>query len=193
MVRQKKHFPTKKILIIVGYSCAGKTVLAQFVSKQLNALHIEASDFMRLAYSEAQSELTTNSLEEFALNSLVQQPEMVAEKIVTELIRLGYPEDILITGFRSPKEVAFLKDKLFDFYQVNVIQINANFESRFQRALNRNREGDAIKDRNAFLEKDNFHRKMGVNLFNSLEIDNEGTLESFFATFNLVNSKFKLI
>lgn len=190
---QPSLFQTRRLLIVVGYSCAGKTSVAQYASHKFNVRHLEASDFMRLAFSEIHGLGSRYNIEEFAKISLKYKPEIVAEKIISDLDDFKHQTDVLVTGFRSPKEAEFLKEQLSDQYEINIIKISADFETRYKRALERKRPGDSIKNKQKFRDKDKVQLEMGIDDFLGYSIENIGELVGFYKRFDFFNSQKKLI
>lgn len=188
---QPPLFTSRKLLIIVGYSCAGKTTIAQNLALQNRVRHIEASDFMRVAFNEVHSTDSSINIEEFASTALQLKPEIVAEKIVKELAEFKHQTDSIITGFRSPHEAQFIKDNLSEVYDINIVKVDADFETRYKRALRRNRQNDAIENKHTFKNKDRSQMSMGIEEFNAHTISNIGTLNHFFKKMDklkLINS-----
>lgn len=186
-------FPSRSLLIIVGFSCSGKTTIAQHLSAQNNIKHIEASDFMRVAFQEIHGSSSPYNIEKFASTALYHKPEIVAEKIVKYLTEFNHQTDVLLTGFRSPKEAEFLKEQLSEIYSINLIEVTADFETRYQRALARKRQGDATSDRQAFEQKDASQEQMGIEKFEALTLENMGSFDDLFNLFNRINKQLLLV
>jgi inosine/xanthosine triphosphate pyrophosphatase family protein len=91
-----------KLVILCGLPCSGKTTLGTFLSEQCGYLHLEASDFMRMAYQRRNKEDSTLGLDSFATKALKSNPGIVVEEILKNLERSSEPLPA-ITGFRDPK------------------------------------------------------------------------------------------
>ena len=190
---QPDLFTTSKLILVTGYSCAGKTTLAQYISKRFGARHIEASDFMRVNFLNIHGLNSSFNIEKFASVALKLEPEIVAEKIIKDIEEYEHQTDIVVTGFRSPDEVEFIRDQLSDRYDIHVIKMEADFETRYQRALLRKREGDATQSRDAFELKDKSQKSMGIELFAGLNILNTSSFEDLFSKFLELNANAELV
>ena len=168
------------LLILVGYSCAGKTTVAQYGDEHHNFIHIEASDFMKLNFHERHGAKSDYNIEKFASVALKEQPEIVASKIIDEMS--DYPEqmNVVITGFRSPKEVEYLISGLSNVYSINIIKIQADFELRLGRALKRKRTGDEATSKIELENKDRAQHEMGLENFDCQRLDNNSTVKDLF-------------
>jgi len=176
-----------RLFIIVGYSCAGKTTIAQYADKKHNFIHIEASDFMKLSFYERHGMNSDLSLEKFALIALEQQPEIVAERIIKEISNFPHQMDTIITGFRSPKEADYLISQLKSRYLTSIIKVQTNFEQRLERALKRRRSDEATSKKD-LENKDNAQCKMGLEAFDCQILDNNSTVQELYKQFdNLVD------
>jgi len=172
-----------RLFIIVGYSCAGKTTVAHYGDKEYKFLHIEASDFMKLSFYERHGADSPLNLEKFALIALEQQPEIVAQRIISDISSYPHPMDIIITGFRSPKEAEYLIDKLKDIYLISVVKVQASFEHRLSRALKRKRTNEAISVKE-LEKKDKAQCRMGLEEFDCQILDNNSTLNDLYHQFD---------
>ena len=79
--------PIPPILVICGYSCAGKTTLATALSQQLGYLHLEASDFMQAAFWQRYGPASAIPIGEFAEAALQDEPWIAAEPIANFIQR----------------------------------------------------------------------------------------------------------
>jgi dephospho-CoA kinase len=140
-----------RTIAICGRTCAGKTSAGNHLAAKLGLMHIEASSIMREVWSVSGSSLT---LDEFAEHLLRDSPERVP-KAAAERAE-GRP--LVVTGLRSPDEVAELSDARGGSL---VIFIDADPDTRFARCLNRNRPGHprTMRDLEAL---DHIHNRMGL-------------------------------
>lgn len=167
-------------LILCGATCAGKTILAQNISDKYGHYHIEASDFMHLAYYRKHGFRSTVNIHEFALNALKDNPSVVSDQINDHLELIGNAP-VFITGFRCPDEL-----KVFDRSArvFNKLFIESNLETRFQRSISRARNGHA-KSFDEFKAQDELQLRMGlldIKKSNSFEtIENESTISRYFS------------
>ena len=147
------------ILIIAGYSCAGKSLLATWLSDQYGLLHLEASDYMWQAYWERHGMNSNVKIIDFALEALKVEPWIAARSIARDIKRIAYPATV-ITGFRSPYEITELQKELDTYRPVKIIFIDAEFDIRMSRALARNRENQT---QNNLQDRDAKEFEMGLN------------------------------
>lgn len=173
------------LFIICGPSCAGKTVLAEYMAKHYGYYHIEASDFMYLSYYQRHGVSSITNIGHFAEQALREQPEIVAEKIL-RMIQLNRSAPIIITGFRSPAEIAWFRYHYTGKYTVEVVYVSADEATRYLRSLIRRRDGDA-DDRATFAQRDAQQAAMGLAelevYFESNLIENNENLENYFKNF----------
>jgi inosine/xanthosine triphosphate pyrophosphatase family protein len=121
---QQNVFPSR-VIIITGHTCAGKTTIAQYIAKKYNFLHLEASDYMHLKFYDIHGITTKYHIGEFAKIALKEQPEIVAKEIINTLNAYPNINGIIISGFRSPKEVNYLTKHLNNNYIFSYFNINA--------------------------------------------------------------------
>ncbi len=170
-----------KLLLVCGLPCSGKTTIGTFLALQCNYFHIEASDFMRLAYEKRNSTEAPLSLDSFAAAALKANPGIVVDEVLKELGRAN-EEWPVITGFRDVKEVALFKKGYLGPLDVKVVYLDASVDIRHSRSVSRNRD-DAAISLDAFKSKDALQIKMGLDKIrdgSDATILNEGTLESFY-------------
>lgn len=173
-------------LVVCGFPCAGKTTIAQHLITKYGYMHIEASDFMRLNYYLRHDINSDIDVSIFAENALRQKPEIAAEKIaeyMEEIVELP----TIISGFRSVKEILWLKNYFEHKKRFEVIFIKANERIRHERYNTRNRHGDELS-LEAFKALDEQQERMGLNEISvKLEcktIRNEGSFDDFYIAFN---------
>ncbi|MEM8917224.1 MAG: non-canonical purine NTP pyrophosphatase [Pseudomonadota bacterium] len=169
-------------ILLCGYTCAGKTTASQFLSKNFGFLHLEASDFMHLSFLLRHNYNGKVRIGDFAESALVQKPLIAAEKVV-DFIRRNRAEDIVVSGFRSPKEVEFLTNELKVLgRKLTNCFVDADAASRFQRMQKRGRPGDTISFEE-FCNRDVQQERMGLSEIkrgpNTMPISNFADLDSF--------------
>jgi dephospho-CoA kinase/inosine/xanthosine triphosphate pyrophosphatase family protein len=179
--KQETFFDSPNI-ILCGPSCAGKSLLATHLSRQYGYYHIEASDFMHLSFYKKHGFSSSISIHDFALQALKDDPGIVARQVIDH-IEDQNDSPIVITGFRSPKELTrFINSN----YKYTYCYIDANPELRYQRCLARDR-ADKAKDFSKFLARDKKQINMGLSKIQSmLEFDlisNETSIHSYFTKF----------
>lgn len=153
---------SERNFIVCGYTCAGKTTASQYLARYYDYLHVEASDFMHLAYHirhDAQGDIPIG---DFAEKALAAKPEIAAEKIA-EYLGEDPLAPTVISGFRSPEEVTWLTKHFVDQgKQFRVIFIDSPEAKRFDRMNARNRGGD-VRTIEQFKERDEQQRRMGLD------------------------------
>ncbi|OQW74474.1 MAG: hypothetical protein BVN35_10355 [Proteobacteria bacterium ST_bin11] len=173
------------LFVICGPSCAGKTTLAEHLAARYGYYHIEASDFMYLSYYQRHGVGSSIPIGDFAEQALNEQPEIVARQVL-ENIQANQPTAAVVTGFRSPLELAWFKNHYGGHQPIVPVFIDAEPSIRFERSLDRGRE--AIPDnRERFQRRDAQQAAMGLSdLAMSLASDhikNEGGRDTFFESF----------
>jgi inosine/xanthosine triphosphate pyrophosphatase family protein/dephospho-CoA kinase len=193
LVRQQNYFTAEYLqlefalddkpnLVLCGYPCAGKTTGSQHLARKFGYLHVEASDFMYLNYYYRHGYSEAISIGDFAEQALSQKPEIAAEKVADHIIS-NPSAPFVVSGFRAPEEIAYLKralatrGKSFD-----VVFIEANETIRFERLQTRMRPGDNISI-SQFRARDEQQKRMGLG--HILEcpvltrIENVGTISDY--------------
>ncbi|MDP2140041.1 MAG: non-canonical purine NTP pyrophosphatase [Gammaproteobacteria bacterium] len=170
-------------LVVCGPTCAGKTVLAAHLARIYGYYHVEASDFMHLAFRRKHGDAVSIDIHKFALEALKIDPEIVSRQVISHLEGLA-EVPVIITGFRSPHEMPVLVKSARDF---RFIFIEADIQIRFQRSLRRSRE-DVVPDFQKFSSRDAIQDQMGLSLVKKLEVfhvqKNEDTLRRYFREFS---------
>ena len=179
--RQKTFFDSPNF-ILCGPSCAGKSLLATYLSRQYGYYHIEASDFMHLSFYRKHGFSSSVNIHNFALQALKDDPEIVSRQILDH-IEDKNDSPIVITGFRSPKELSrFINGNHNYIY----CYIDAGVELRHKRCLLRGRQ-DKANSLSKFIARDKKQINMGLsNVKDMLEFDiilNESSVRSYFARF----------
>jgi adenylate kinase family enzyme/inosine/xanthosine triphosphate pyrophosphatase family protein len=173
------------LFVICGPSCAGKTTLAEHLAANYGYYHIEASDFMYLSYYQRHGVGSSVPIGDFAEQALREQPEIVARQVLDN-IQANHPIAAVVTGFRSPMELAWFENHYGGHQPIVPVFIDADASVRFERSLDRGRE--AIPDNwERFQRRDAQQAAMGLSgLAVSLASDhikNEGGRDTFFASF----------
>ena len=123
------------IVSVVGPICAGKDELASILVEK---------GFVRFSLAdELREELDKRGIEKTRLNMQDVGDELRMEEGIDFLAKrvLNKLEgDCVITGFRNPAEVMLLKDS-----GSKVLMVDAPFDLRFERAVERNREGEPLE------------------------------------------------
>lgn len=173
------------LFVICGPTCAGKTTLAEYLADAYGYYHIEASDFMYRSYYQRHGVGSMVPIGDFAEQALKDQPEIVAEQVL-ENIDTNRPLAAVITGFRSPKELAWFQDHYDGHQPVIPVYIDAEPSIRFERSLRRGREA-TLDTLEHFERRDLQQAEMGIkdlaSILQSKLIKNEDDRETFFRHF----------
>ncbi|MFJ3466665.1 non-canonical purine NTP pyrophosphatase [Pseudomonas sp. NPDC090201] len=156
---QGELFPRRNY-IICGATCAGKTVLATALARLHAYRHIEASDFMRCALYTRHGYATEMKIQDFAKDALKKDPGIVARQI-SQYVKNSNKTGLVITGFRSPKEIKILKEELSGI-DLEVLYIDSSLDVRYQRNKIRNRY-DAPISFAEFERKNEIQNSMGLD------------------------------
>ena len=186
-VSQRNLFTPPPLFIVCGFTCAGKTTLAEYVTDNYNYYHIEASDYMYLSYYRTHGVGSSVTVGDFAEKALIDYPNIVTDQIINDIDEQeGVP--ILITGFRSPKEIEGFRRQYKGEAQIEVIFIETNQEIRYNRCVERSRF-DKHKNREDFNKNDEQQIRMGLENIKSEHatrtISNNGAFEEYFNAFDL--------
>lgn len=174
-----------KLFVICGPSCAGKTVLAEYLAEKYGYIHIEASDYMYLSYYQRHGVSSNLKISDFAQQALKEKPEIVAEQIIRSIHRFE-PMPFIITGFRSPEEFNWLIKNYSGKLSVELVYINAEQETRYLRSTKRQREAEA-DSKSEFLLRDQQQGAMGLTKIKANYpkniISNNKSLEHYYDSF----------
>jgi dephospho-CoA kinase len=197
IINLKKNEPTKivrqadlpffqtPIILVSGFPCAGKTTIGQYLAKKCGYYHIEASDFMYLSYYETHGLGSSVKIGDFAEQALKKTPNIVVDQIIKNIQDVGdYP--IVITGFRSPKEISLFTAHYHGSLPVDVGYITATEAIRYNRSIKRGR-ADKTKTKKEFRARDKQQYGMGLKeikkRFPSRIIKNDSDIRSFVKSF----------
>jgi inosine/xanthosine triphosphate pyrophosphatase family protein/dephospho-CoA kinase len=170
------------IIVICGYSCAGKTLLSQWLRDQHGYMHFEASDFMYQEYWRRHGIGGEVKIGDFAKSALSQDPTIVPQSIAARIASRALSR-VVVSGFRSPDEIAHLKQALPD-RDVLLIFLEATQPLRFARAISRGRENVSQE---GFRERDIAEEQMGlvkVREAGAIVLENTLTKEALYDQFN---------
>ena len=173
------------VLIVCGYTCAGKTTISQYLIRKYGYMHIEASDFMYLNYYLRHDVNPEIDISTFAENALRQKPEIAAEKIAEYMQELNtFPT--VISGFRSIKEIEWLENYFENNKKFQVIFIQAKKNIRHKRFNKRKRYGTKLS-LDGFRRRDKQQERMGLKIIAtapaSKKIKNEGSFDDLYSAF----------
>lgn len=175
----------RKLFIVCGPSCAGKTTLAEYLVEKFGFWHIEASDYMRLSYYQRNCTEAPFDIGDYAAKLLKEKPEIVAEQIIRSL-QLLEAMPVIITGFRSPLEIDWFCNHYSGNFSIEIVYVDAEQEVRYQRSVSRRRDGEA-PDKEEFLFRDKQQSTMGLADFQVRYckniITNNDTTANYFSTF----------
>lgn len=176
--------PVSSVYVICGPTCAGKTTMAEWLDDRYGLTHVEASDFMRKAYWERHGLSSAAEIGDFAEAALKTEPQIVAQPIAS-FIHDKQLHACVVTGFRSPLEIEVLKEQLGPGKKVEICYLNAEHETRFQRALERNRQKET---KTTFADRNAQEQRMGLEQIAALDgvasIRNDRTLFDLYDTFS---------
>ncbi len=149
--------------IICGYTCAGKTTASQHLARSFDYLHVEASDFMHLAYYMRHDVPDRISIGDFAEQALLEKPEIAAEAIA-KYVQADVESPCVISGFRSVREIDWLVEKLGEYgKRFRLVFVRSPQTERFTRMVKRSRSGD-VNDVARFRSRDEQQERMGLEV-----------------------------
>ncbi|MGE4456639.1 MAG: non-canonical purine NTP pyrophosphatase [Arcobacteraceae bacterium] len=169
--------------ILVGPTCAGKSTLAKYLSKNYGYYHIEASDFMYKKFYELHGIKSDIKIGDFAKQALEENSCIVSDLVIDEISHLK-ESPFVISGFRNPLEIECFLQKYRE--DIQIVYIDASINIRYTRNLLRERKDDEHSF-DKFQKKDIQQKEMGLsNMLNQYKdslILNEKTFESFYRNF----------
>ncbi|MGD2092592.1 MAG: non-canonical purine NTP pyrophosphatase [Candidatus Aminicenantes bacterium] len=183
--RQKKLEFEPLLYIVCGPTCAGKTTIATFLAEKYNYYHFEASDYMYLSYYQRHGVYSSVKISDFAEEALIKNPSIVVNQIIRDINELiNIP--IIITGFRSPREIEIFKRQYRGTFNIEIDFVDAEQSIRYARCKLRNRI-DVNDSFTEFKNNDEQQENMGLkeirNEFSSKIINNNSDLETYYKIF----------
>ena len=178
-------FFIEPLFIVCGPTCAGKTTIAEYIAKNFNFYHLEASDFMYVRYYEHHNVGSKIGIVEFAERALSVDPSIVADQLNKNIKTLPKIPKI-ITGLRSPKEINEFLRKYDNEFPIEIIYVDADIEKRYMRNKIRKREID-VTDFESFRLLDLRQERMGLKenkeLYKNSIIYNNSTKADYYNLF----------
>jgi inosine/xanthosine triphosphate pyrophosphatase family protein/adenylate kinase family enzyme len=181
---QRNLFSPPPIFIVCGFTCAGKTTLAEYITNNYNYYHLEASDYMYLSYFRTHGVGTLVKVADFAEKALEKYPTIVVDQIINDIDELGNVP-VIITGFRSPEEIEGFKRQYKGDSQIEIIFVETSPDIRFQRCVDRSRF-DKHKNRVDFDKNDEQQIRMGLRKIKTQlinQISNNGNFAQYYKAF----------
>lgn len=129
------------------------------------------------------------SIGDFAEDALAQKPEIAAEKVAEYVAdNVGFP--IIVSGFRSSREVEYLRDAMAALGKnLGVVFVDSDEATRYKRLILRKRPGDDIS-LEEFRRRDEQQRRMGLDQIASLSdvksLNNNASLPEYLETIDIL-------
>ena len=176
-------FCNEPLLLVTGLPCAGKTSLGMSLQFEAGYYHIEASDFMFLAYYQHHGSSSDVLIGDFAETALIENPTIVVDKILNHLTNIA-KTPVIISGFRSPKELDAFIIKYNGPYDIKCIYVDTEQFTRYTRSLKRGRY-DRVSDFSKFNDRDIQQNTMGLSHIKNDEnvdiVTNDDSLNTYVA------------
>jgi dephospho-CoA kinase len=158
-------------LVVMGRTCAGKTVLGQFLRRQHGFRHIEASRIIRRKFAQLDEDITLDGL-------LIREGRDLVAKSVLRRLGRNPVQPFVVTGIRLQEELATITAS----YEPLVVWVEASEDIRLQRYLSRRRWGSGQTVEEFIAEEEAEEKVLSVSPSNAhVIIHNEGTLEDYWA------------
>ncbi len=168
-----------KLLAVVGQAGSGKDTAANYISKKYGYIHISTADILR-------NYINTNNLGNLTRENMSKVVEELRAKkgndVLVQMALENYKDHkVVLSALRHPDE-----SQLVIQNHGIIIDVYADFNSRYLRNLERNREGDNI-DKTKF-EKLEKRENSGVGFdINEVEnsasykVQNNGSYKDFYS------------
>lgn len=168
----------RRILIIVGRTCAGKTTMGERLSLEHGFRFFEASAILRMLRPKSSKDEKQGE-QEFAKQLLTEfGPDAVARKLL-DLVDASSVEKLAISGFRTIEELECMRSH---FPEARVVFVDASERTRYERRLKRGR-ADEVLSFEGFNSLDHGQWSFGLlrvaEELADIRIENEGTLEDY--------------
>lgn len=146
-----------------GKPAAGKTFVADRFADKVSAPMIEMGDVVTARAADHLSvspdELTSNQKGTAATELREMNGETVFADATVDNARQTGESVVVISGVRTPEEIAVFEDKADD---VTIVLVDASFETRYNRFVERDREDEAEYSRDDFRSRT--ERELGWGL-----------------------------
>jgi len=165
------------IIGLTGLARSGKDVIAEYICDKYNFKHL---DFARDALFAKADEKGIDKTDKMALSVFgdelrVEGGKGVLAKIISK--KMDDESDYVITGFRSPEEVDFIRNECEDEFWL--VEIFADKLYRFERRKENDQQN--MDDFFARDTRDIHNKGLGEVLkIADFKLENEGTLEELF-------------
>lgn len=171
------------IVVIVGSSCSGKTILCEYLSKKGYDQVIHASKIVKERYDLIKDNRTLSEFTESEYNS--KGHDTFGKEFLQRANRLSNKKPIIIEGLRSVEELMIFKNNYQDVFCVGIF---ADEKTRFER--NKNRIGRInYSDYTDFILKDMLEYSFGISKLLSKHCDtvivNDIPLTNFYKIIDL--------
>lgn len=168
-----------KAYLFTGRAGAGKTTVASTFAENNNLLFIELGSAVRNLAAEYHdievNELESKQLSKTATTLRQEFGGDVFAQEVTESLTSN--EDVVISGVRSIEALEHFRDY---FDETHLINIETDFEVRYERIKSRDREGEDEFTRDDLKERDSDENQRGVKevmALSDININNNSSLQ----------------
>jgi len=168
----------RKIVCIIGPSCAGKTTFCNFLREKIACKSYQASSVSRKRHKESECGATLMEfvINEFNSKGMTTFAQELFRKMKDEV--MGKSLIAIIDGFRACEEVDLFRD---NFNEVVVYGVYADSKTRYKRHIKRFRDS-SILTYEQFIKKDMIEYDFGIarmleNYVHDIII-NEDTIDS---------------
>lgn len=150
----KEQLNQAQVIAIIGSKAAGKDELVQYLVRHHGVMAIDVGAFARKLEEEAAEDEPHLQYDTSAKNMADYGAEFIINQLVTEVMKKGLPQtsSLLITGVRTPAEVAALKSHFGTNLCVTYIKVGDQ-TTRYVRTQNRDFTTDP-NDFQEFVEQD---------------------------------------
>lgn len=173
---------------LVGLPGAGKSLVLDMLEAQLdNTETVKMGDIVR-EHAHRNGNETSAEIRNFATHMREKHGKGVfAEKLVEQYT---FSEDIVIVdGIRSPEEIEYLKSNTEG--PCTIIYVKAPFNTRYQRVVERGRDGEEKMNEEDFREREEEELDWGAReIINEKQFDTTITNDSSLADLELKVSEF---
>ena len=167
---------TPRILLVIGFRCAGKTTLSDHLAAQDDVMVLEASSILRLLAQDAEESVETA---DDAFRFLAQHGLDCVAQAVSNFIERGAAKLYVVTGLRTVEEILLLMER---FPHARIVLVDSDVQTRFERHVRRGRDQE-VRTLHNFEQQDEQQAHFGV-LRVPAEVStdiirNDGTVEQF--------------
>jgi dephospho-CoA kinase len=180
------------IIVVTGYPSSGKSTVSEMIEQKTNdTKEVRTGDVTRSEFENEHNREHKNS-DELGdwVTEKMENDDLYFARSMVEYIEEENSKNIILSGLRRKNEFDYIKENIET--EFIIIHIETDFEKRYQRVKNRNREGEGDFTREDMKDRDEREEKWGLpDMIENKEIQiyNNSKLEDLEDSVSLIISE----